>query len=86
MQAVSNNNFLEEKTFLNYSSCYVLALQTDNNNYVLSQSIPGHRGGTQDINELLNFIESPSNCQDVKSSVSGKNNRNSNGPVTLKER
>lgn len=80
------NVTVKEETFINYLSCIVLDLQTDNNNYVLSQSIPGHRGGTQDINELLNFIESPSNCQDVKSSVSGKNNRNSNGPVTLKER
>lgn len=58
--------------------------KTDNNNYVLSEKIPGHRGDTQDINELLHFIES-SNCQDSKTTVSGKNNRNSNGPVNLKE-
>ncbi|KAK3927455.1 Glutamyl-tRNA(Gln) amidotransferase subunit A [Frankliniella fusca] len=59
--------------------------KTDNNNYVLSEKIPGHRGDTQDINELILFIESPSNCQDIKSSVSGKNNRNSNGPVNIKD-
>ncbi|XP_026271849.1 dentin sialophosphoprotein isoform X2 [Frankliniella occidentalis] len=59
--------------------------KTDNNNYVLSEAIPGHRGGTQDINELILFIESPSNCQDVKSTVSGKNNRNTNGPVNIKD-
>lgn len=53
---------------------------------MLAEKIPGHRGDIQDINELLLFIESASNCQDVKSSVSGKNSRNSNGPVSLKER
>ncbi|XP_034236765.1 uncharacterized protein LOC117642576 isoform X2 [Thrips palmi] len=58
--------------------------KTDNNNYVLSEKIPGHRGGTQDINELVLFIESPSNCTD-KSSISGKNTRNTNGPVNLKD-
>lgn len=52
---------------------------------MLSEKIPGHRGGTQDINELVLFIESPSNCTD-KSSISGKNTRNTNGPVNLKDR